>query len=278
MTVLLLLVDPRAGRRGLTDDEDERVLVLGAVPVHLLGEMGHKGAGPHRYRAVRIPLAAAADPPRALQHRDEAVVGMEMRLAEVIALEPLVHHDVEAGLIGITSQYDAGIAVARGLQLDLVRHLVDHRLRIELGRARGPRNHARGKCRADGDRGITSADERHGISPCPAPACLPGRGPSLAGRRRIVQPGCPPCHLEARALAIPAVHASSVMTGHSRRRTASFYSPMPGHPRRTTRKDVDARHEAGHDKGASIRDPKSWRPTISCSFPATASAPRSWPR
>src|SRR5262249_31753404 len=116
----LLLFDTGAGRRAFADDEDERVLILGAVPVHLLAEMGHEGAGAHRDRVVQIPLAAAADPPGALQHRDEAIVGMEVRLAEVIALEPLVHDDVEPGLTGIAGQHGAGIAVAGGLQVDLV--------------------------------------------------------------------------------------------------------------------------------------------------------------
>src|ERR1043165_8047143 len=87
---LLLFFHARAGGRAHADDQQERVLVLGAVPVDLPAQMGDEAAGRHRHREVGgIELLAAADPPGALQHGDEAVVGMEVRLAEVVALEPL---------------------------------------------------------------------------------------------------------------------------------------------------------------------------------------------
>src|SRR5262249_11667050 len=85
----LRLFDPRAGRRAFADDQDNRILLLRAVPVHLLAEMGHERPLAHRHRLVGVELVAGADPPGALEHRDEAVVGVEMRAAEIVAVEPL---------------------------------------------------------------------------------------------------------------------------------------------------------------------------------------------
>src|SRR3979411_127411 len=98
MGPLFRLLDPRVGGRAFAHDEKDRVLVLGAVPMHLLAEMGHEGAFPHRHRVGGIELVAGADPPGALEHRDEAVVGMEMRAAEIIAGAPFVDDAVQARL------------------------------------------------------------------------------------------------------------------------------------------------------------------------------------
>src|SRR5689334_309215 len=106
----LRLFEACAGRRPLADDENDRVLVLGAVPVHLFAEMGHECAGAHRHRLVRVEFVARTDPPGALQDRDETVVGVEMRTAEIVSLEPLVDHDVEARLLGIADQHGAAVA------------------------------------------------------------------------------------------------------------------------------------------------------------------------
>src|SRR5205807_5336251 len=122
------------------------------------------GALMRRHRSGGIELAPAADPPGALEHGDEAIVGMEVRTAEVVALEPFVDHQVEPGPVGIAGQHGAAVA-AGALPLDVVRQLVDHRLRIELGRAGGPgRERARAEGRAYCDRGLTSAEESHGAS------------------------------------------------------------------------------------------------------------------
>src|SRR4030081_2476834 len=93
---LFRLLDPRVGGRSFAHDEQDRVLVLGAVPMHLLAEMSHEGALPHRHRIGGIKLVAGADPPGALELRADAIVGMEMRAAEIIAREPFVDHDVKA--------------------------------------------------------------------------------------------------------------------------------------------------------------------------------------
>src|SRR5262252_5541952 len=88
---LLLFLDARAGRRADADDEKERVLVLGTVPVHRSAEMGHEAAGRDRHRVVGgIELRPAADPSSALKHRDASFGGLEVWPAEVVALEPLV--------------------------------------------------------------------------------------------------------------------------------------------------------------------------------------------
>src|SRR5690242_14772439 len=93
---LLLFRDAGTRRRAHANDEQERILVLGAVPMHLSAEMGDEAAGRHRHREVGgIEFGTAADPPGALEDRDETVIGMEVRPAEVVALEPLVHHHVE---------------------------------------------------------------------------------------------------------------------------------------------------------------------------------------
>src|ERR1700760_4044590 len=103
---LLLLGDFRRGRRPFSHDQEHGVLVLGAVPVHLLAVMGDEAAGGHRNRALlRIEFRSRTDPPRSLQHHDVAVIGVEVRAAEMVALGPLVVDHVEAGLGGIADHH-----------------------------------------------------------------------------------------------------------------------------------------------------------------------------
>src|SRR5262245_50357054 len=78
---LLRFVDERERTRTVADDEHPGLLVFGAVPMHLLGEVGHEGAGAHRHHIVLVDLVAGRDPPGALENRDVAVVRMEVRLA-----------------------------------------------------------------------------------------------------------------------------------------------------------------------------------------------------
>src|SRR5262249_9297438 len=73
----------------LADDEQPSLLIFGAVPMHLLGEMGDEGARRHGNHVDFVVLVAGCHPPCALNHGDEAVVGMEVRLAEVARLEPV---------------------------------------------------------------------------------------------------------------------------------------------------------------------------------------------
>src|SRR5207244_704846 len=84
--------------RAFAHDQQNGVLILGAVPMHLLGEMGDKAAGRHRRRVGGVEFRPRADPPRALQNDDVAVVGVEVRAAVMIAVGPLVVHHIEAGL------------------------------------------------------------------------------------------------------------------------------------------------------------------------------------
>src|SRR5215831_19603239 len=88
------LLDQRQRSRSFANDEDPGFLVLGAVPMHLLAEMGDETAARHGHHIVFVDFVAGCDPPRALDHGDEAIVGMEMRLAEVARLES-IEDDVE---------------------------------------------------------------------------------------------------------------------------------------------------------------------------------------
>src|SRR5262249_21262592 len=76
----------------LADDDQPSLLIFGAVPMHLLGEMGDEAARRHGNHVVFVDLVAGCYPPRAFDHGDEAVVGMEVLLAEVARLEPVEHH------------------------------------------------------------------------------------------------------------------------------------------------------------------------------------------
>src|SRR5216684_4659176 len=107
---LLRLLDARQGRGSFAHDDQPGFLVLGAVPMHLLGEMRDERAGGHRYREIRIELVARGDPPGALDHGDEAIVRMKVRAAEVARPEP-VHDHVQAGFFRIADEHrlvDAG--------------------------------------------------------------------------------------------------------------------------------------------------------------------------
>src|SRR5262245_29553160 len=103
--------------------------------MHLLAEMRYEAAGRHRYRAaLRIEFRTRADPPRALQDHDVAVVRVKMRPAEMIALGPFGVHHVEARLVRI-SDHDRVLCAPRihRSPWDLVRRLVDDGRGIELG-------------------------------------------------------------------------------------------------------------------------------------------------
>src|SRR6516164_9317628 len=71
---LLRLFNPSDCRGAVAHNKDNRVLVLGAIPVHLLAEMGDEGSRRHGYGIGRIELIAGSDPPCALEHRNESVV------------------------------------------------------------------------------------------------------------------------------------------------------------------------------------------------------------
>src|SRR6516162_4548453 len=64
----------------------------------LLAEMSDERAGGKANAVVGIECRSAAHPPRPAQHGDEAVVRMEVRPAEMVALEPLVEHHVKPRL------------------------------------------------------------------------------------------------------------------------------------------------------------------------------------
>src|SRR5262249_42185357 len=99
------LLDQRQRARSLANDEDPGFLILGAVPMHLLAEMGDETAARHGDHIVLVDFVAGCDPPRAFDHGDEAIIGMEMRLAEVARLES-IEDDVEPALGRIAVQDD----------------------------------------------------------------------------------------------------------------------------------------------------------------------------
>src|SRR5262249_5413725 len=82
-----------------------RLLILGVGPMHLLAEMRDETAARHGDHIVFVDFVAGCDPPRALDHGDEAIVGMEMRLAEVAGLES-IEDDVGPALGRIALQHD----------------------------------------------------------------------------------------------------------------------------------------------------------------------------
>src|SRR5262245_59274357 len=84
---LLRLVDQVQRSWPLADDEHPGLLVLRPVPVHLFAEMGDEAARGHGLHVVLVDLVAGRHPPGALEHGDDAVVGMKVRLAEVAGLE-----------------------------------------------------------------------------------------------------------------------------------------------------------------------------------------------
>ena len=65
---LLRFFHPRACRGALAYNKENRVLVLGAIPVHLLAEMGDEGTCWHGHGIGRIKFIAGTYPPRALEH------------------------------------------------------------------------------------------------------------------------------------------------------------------------------------------------------------------
>src|SRR5262245_60308389 len=98
-------LDQRQRSRSFANDEDPGFLILSAVPMHLLAEMGDETAAGHGNHIVFVDFVAGCDPPRAFDHGDEAIVGMEMRLAEVAGLES-IEDDVEPTLGRIALQDD----------------------------------------------------------------------------------------------------------------------------------------------------------------------------
>src|ERR1700733_13893135 len=93
--LLLLRVGGSLG--SLPHDLQNHLLILGAIVVNLLSEVGHEGAGRHGRGAVGIELRPRAHPPGSRNHRGEAVVGMEVRMAHAM-WQPLDLDDVPAWL------------------------------------------------------------------------------------------------------------------------------------------------------------------------------------
>src|SRR5215467_6938817 len=116
---LLCLLDQRQRSRSFANDEDPGFLVLGAVPMHLLAEMRDETAARHGHHIVFVDFVAGCDPPRAFDHGDEAIIGMEMRLAEVARLES-IEDDVEPAFGRIAVQDDLVCAGGAGRIAPLV--------------------------------------------------------------------------------------------------------------------------------------------------------------
>src|ERR1700720_60398 len=123
----------RGGCRALADDQQYGILRLGAVKMHLLTEMGHERARRHRHRSIGIKLGAAADPPGSAQHCDEAIVRVEMRIAEMVSRGPFGHNDVKTFLCRIASENRTVCTrCTRWSPLDLIRQLESDGGGIEL--------------------------------------------------------------------------------------------------------------------------------------------------
>src|SRR5436190_10509863 len=87
----------------LADDEHPGFFVFGAVPMHLLAEMRDEAAGRHGNHIVLVGLVAGGHPPSPFDHGDEAIVGMEVRLAEIARLEPVERY-IQARLGRVSMQ------------------------------------------------------------------------------------------------------------------------------------------------------------------------------
>jgi hypothetical protein len=115
--------------------------------MHLEGVIDHEGALGQLDRAGRIDHRAGAFPPGAVDHGDDAIVGMEVRTAEAIRLE-LVDVDVQrAGLLGVAIEHRpvGRDLVGRIGPHELIGRLEDDGLGIELGRlGRGREAQGRG--------------------------------------------------------------------------------------------------------------------------------------
>src|SRR5215510_9045304 len=118
-TPSLFLFRRRRGRGAHAPDLDDRFLSLGAVVVYLAAIVDDVAPGRRRYRALRIEFLARAHPPRAGQHREEAVIGVEVRPAHVPG-KPLHTDDVRAGLARIAEEHGGFVRAGRVLDpLDL---------------------------------------------------------------------------------------------------------------------------------------------------------------
>src|SRR5215813_243322 len=127
------LLGGHGGGRPHAPHLDHRLLALGAVVVHLAAVVDHVAPRGGGHRAVRVELPARAHPPRARDHHEEAVVGMEMRAAHVAGKPPDMRH-VRAGLARIAEE-DGLLVGARGVAhpLDLRGWREVHRGAVELG-------------------------------------------------------------------------------------------------------------------------------------------------
>jgi hypothetical protein len=102
--------------------------------------MGDERARGKANAVVGIECRSAAHPPRPAENRDEPVVRVEVRAAEMVALEPLVEHDVKPRLRRVAHEH--GVLRAGGawwIPFDLVGQFVGESRGIELGRIAGHR-------------------------------------------------------------------------------------------------------------------------------------------
>src|SRR2546423_9708930 len=115
--------------------------------MHLFAEMRHECAGWKWHAVVGIKIRAAAHPPSAAEHGDEAVVRMEVRTAEMVSFQPFVEHNIKSGLRRVAYK-DRILRTgrARGIPPDLVGQLIDERRRIEFGRMPRHAQHKRETC------------------------------------------------------------------------------------------------------------------------------------
>ena len=132
------------GGGAFADDFEDCLGVLGAVVVDLLAEVGDESAGRERDGRVGIEPGAGADPPGAGEDGDEAVVGVEMGMAEMTG-SPFHEDDVEAGLRRVAG--NDGHLRADGIvgPMDLIGQFVGDSLGVKIGGFPGCKCGGKGK-------------------------------------------------------------------------------------------------------------------------------------
>src|SRR5205823_12677161 len=100
----------------------------------LLAEMSDEAAGWHGCDIVFVDLVAGCHPPCAFDHDDEAVIGMEVGIAEISCLE-LVENHIRPALsrIAVHHKMVHALRAARVAPYVLLRPIVDDRLGNESG-------------------------------------------------------------------------------------------------------------------------------------------------
>ena len=142
-------------------DLDHGRLLLRAVVVDRTGLVKHVAACGHGHGALGIVFLTRADPPRARDHHEEAIVRVEVRTAHVAGKPPQSDH-VRTGLLRIAKQHGRLLRASCVLHpLDVVRCGDLHALADDLlRRAKRRPEHHRADCES-----YRASRSSHGASP-----------------------------------------------------------------------------------------------------------------